>query len=633
MAKITPDNSRGTKHEVIKAKTMAKRDGPAQAYNWWKAKSKMELGQQLVETAAFLKEQQQYRFRQATVHSRMYGNQPLANFAGVSMKTGQQQALPADRPTMNVVQSCVDTLVSRISQAKPKPMFLTDNGEYKQRNLAKQLNAFIAGELYQTKAYELAQTILRDAAILGTGCLKVLERDNKVVIERELATSLYVDSNDAFYGTPRSMYQLKLIDRSVLKEMLPTEKSKIDAAEQAYPDNSGDASKTMADQIMLVEAWHLPSGKDATDGRHTIATSSGVVLDEEYTDESFPFVFLHYSPRLVGMWGQGLSEQLMGTQIEINKILVTISQSISLVGVPRVFVEDGSKVVKASLNNNIGSIVTYRGTKPEYEVAPCVPQELYAQLQRLIEYAYQQSGVSALSATSQKPAGLNSGEAIRSYDDLQSDRFSVLNKRYDNLFIDLAYKIIYKAKEIADREGSYETVYPNKNSAQQVDLPKCDLLDDPFIIQCFDTSSLPKEPAGRLQKVTEMMQAGILDPAEGRRLLDFPDLEQVDKLATAAEERIYKILDDIIDSSNYEPPDPFIDIQLGLKIVSQYYNLYAACKLEESKLELLRNWQAQLVALQQAAMPPPMPAQPGAPAGTQAVPQANPQSDLMSQVQ
>lgn len=628
MAKITPANRGERETVVVKTKKDATR-GPA-GFNWWNAKSKNQLNEELLSTAAYLKEQQQYRYRQASVHSRMYGNLPLANFAGSQLnKMTASTNLPVDRPTMNVVQSCIDTLVARISQSRPRPLFLTDNGQYKQRSLAKQMNNFIAGELYQTKAHDLAMTILRDAAILGTGVLKVFERNNKVALERVLCTELLVDNNDSFYGEPRSIYQLKLVDRAVVADSMPSEKSKIAQAEQAYPDNSGDSQKTMSDQIMLVEAWHLPSGPEAGDGRHVISCTAGVLLDEEYTDDSFPFVMLHYSPRMVGLWAQGLAEQLMGTQVEINKILVTISQSISLVGVPRVFVEDGSKVVKAHLNNSIGSIITYRGTKPSYEVAPVVPQEMYAQLQRLIEYAYQQSGISALAATSQKPAGLNSGEAIRSYDDLQSDRFAVLNKRYNQLFVDLSYKIIALAKDIAEREGSYECVYPNKNGAQEIDLPKADLLENPFIIQCHDSSSLPKDPAGRLQKVVEMMQAGIISPDEGRRLLEFPDLQQQDKLATAAEERIYKILDDIVDNGSYEPPDPYIDIQLGLKIVTQYYNLYSACNMEESKLELFRNWQQQLLALQQAAMPPQQPGMPGAP---QAVPTAPPVSQLLPNV-
>src|ERR1019366_3529190 len=446
MAKIT--NVDKNNRQTITVKTKDDTKGIAEAFNWWRAGSKRELADQIVATASYLKEQQQYRFRQASIHARMYGNIPLMNFAGTNLtKMNQQNNLPVDRPTMNVVQSCVDTLCSRLTQSKPRPLFLTDGGDYKDRSLAKQLNQFIEGEFHQIKAYEHGENILRDAAILGTGCVKVFESDDKrVKMERCLLTELFVDTNDAFYGEPRSLYQLKLVDRAVLKEVFPEYRSIITAAEQAYPESAGDSQKTISDQVMVVEAWHLPSSKTATDGRHVIACTNGVILDEDYKKDNFPFVFFNYSPRLIGFWAQGLSEQLAGTQIEINKLLVTISQSISLVGVPRVFVEDGSKVVKAHLNDKIGAIVTYRGTKPEYEVAPCVPAELYQQLQRLIDYSYQQSGISALAATSQKPAGLNSGEAIRNYDDLQSDRFTTLSKRYEVFYTELAYKCIDLAK-------------------------------------------------------------------------------------------------------------------------------------------------------------------------------------------
>lgn len=624
MAKITKAdrNARAS----ISVKTKKDNQKEPVGSNWWAAGTKADRAAEALATAAYLKTEQQYRQRQASIQARMYGNMPLSNGVGSNFtRINTPNNLPVDRPTMNVIQSCVDTLVSRISQSRPRPLFLTDNGDYKQRKLAKQMNEFISGELYSTKAYELAPMILRDAAILGTGVIKVYEENKRNNIERVLITELLVDSNDGFYGSPRSMYHLKLVDRAVLKHLFPEYRSKVESAEQAYPDNSGESSKTISDQVMLVEAWHLPSGPDAGDGRHVICCTAGDLIDEEYKCDDFPFVFMHYSPRLVGFWAQGLAEQLAGTQIEINKLLVTISQSISLVGVPRVFVEDGSKVVKAHLNDKIGAIVTYRGTKPTYEVAPSVHPELYAQLQRLIDYAYQQSGISALAATSQKPAGLNSGEAIRNYDDLQSDRFATLNKRYDHFFTDLAYKLIDGAVDIAEETGEYSTVYPNKDGSKEIDLPEIKKLDNPYVVQCFDSSSLPKDPSGRLQKVTEMMQSGIIDPQEGRRLLDFPDLAQVDKLATAAEERIYQQLDAIVDSSKYDGPDPYTDIMLGKKIIAQYYNLYAAAKLEESKLELLRQWQAQLLALEQAAMPP----QPVPGAAPMAVPQQAPVSDTL----
>lgn len=624
MAKITPRSESNT--IVVKTKQTSV---PGQAYKWWEAKSKKELSDQVIATASFLKEMQQFRYRQAGVYARLYGNMPLFNYAGSGLaKQSMVTNLPIDRPTMNVVQSCIDTLVSRVTQSRPRPIFLTDNSDYKERNLAKQLNNFIVGELYQTKAYELGELLLRDAAALGTGCLKIYETsDHRVALERVLLTELLVDPNDALYGTPRQLYQLKLVDRSVLMENFPKYRSDIEAAEQSFPDNTGDSARTISDQVMVVECWHLPSGKNAGDGRHSIACSSGIIFDEDWNKEEFPFVFMHYSPRIMGFWGQGLAEQLMGTQVEINKLLMTISQSINLVGVPRVFVEDGSKVVKSHLNSNVGAIVTYRGTKPQYEVAPCVPEEVYAQLQRLVQYAYQQSGVSALAASAQKPAGLNSGEAIRNYDDLQSDRFAALVRRYDNVFVSLAYQIIDLAKDIAEREGKYQTVYPNKNGTKEIDLPAAKLLDNKFVIQCFDASSLPRDPAGRLQKVTEMMQSGMITMQEGRRLLDYPDLEQVDKLANASEERILQILDEIVEDGKYTPPDPFMDLGLATQLVTQYYNLYSSAKLEESKAQMLRDFSTQVMALKQAAMPPPEPQ--GQP---QAVPMPRPTSDVLPNV-
>lgn len=630
MAKITP-YKKGA--ETITVNTGSKKTA-TQAYKWWLANSKADLWQQTLETVSFLKESQQYRYRQASIFSRLYGNMPLFNFVGANMsKASSASQLPIDRPTMNVVQSCIDTLVSRISQSRPRPVFLTDNGDYKERNLAKQMNSFINGELYQTHAYEEGALILRDAATLGTGCLKVYEtHDKRVGLDRVMMTELLVDPNDSLYGKPRQLFQLKLVDKSVLKELFPEKRADIERAENGFPD-AGSAEKTIADQSMIAEAWHLPSSKDATDGRHVIVCSSGVLFDEDYKKEDFPFVFLHYSPRIMGFWGQGLAEQLMGTQVDINKMLMTAAQSINVSATPRVWIEDSAKVPKAHINNTIGAIGTYRGTPPIFMTGNTgLGPDFYAHLQRLIEYAYQQSGISTLSATAQKPAGLNSGEAIRNYDDLQSDRFAALNRRFDEMFIKLSYQIIDRAKDIAEREGTYQTVYPNKDGAREIDLPEAERLEDPFVIQCFDASSLPRDPAGRLQKVTEMMQSGIVTPQEGRRLLAFPDLEQDEKLANAGEERILMILDEIVTDGKYTPPDPFMDPDMAIEKVTQYYNLYQAAKLEESKAQKLRDFYVQCLALKSAPMAGSQPGM-GAPAPeAQAVPEARPTSELMPQI-
>lgn len=612
--------------EKIKFKTRNSGDGTDGASilaEWWKAEDERELATQLCGTLSYLKTNQTYRMRQLAVDIRLYCGLSVYSYAGSNVsKMDRTKALPDDRPSFNVIQSCTDTLTSRLSQNEPQPKFLTDNADYKQRHLAQELNHFIMGEFYQTGAYTKAVKMLRDGCVTGTGVLKIYRgEDDKVAIDRVMPTDLFTDDNDSLNGTPQQMYQMKLVDRDKLIANNPKEMMVIEETPQSFPDNAPDSGRTTADQVMVIEGWKLASGSDPeapgyTPGRHVIATINGVLLDEPYNKIKFPFVFFKYSEPFLGFWGQGLATQLFGTQLSINRIMYTITKAITLVGVPRIFVEQSSKVVKSHLNDQVGVIITYSGTKPSYEVAPCNAPELYAERDKLIEYSYRQSGISNMQATGQKPGGLNSGEAIRSYDDVNSDRFAEVSKKYENVFIDLAYQITECAMDIAKETGKYQTVYPNKDGTREIDLPKMDILNDPFVIKCFTESSLPRSPAGRIATVTEQVQAGMLSLKEGRRLLKFPDLEANEKLDNASEERIFQILDKIVESGDYTMPDPFMDLQLATTLVVQYINLYLAANLEEKKADLLRTFFTQTQALIQGS-------QPVAPAAPAPAPTAN----------
>lgn len=604
-----------TERKVIIAKTRDKVADTARPFKWWMAQNENELCRQLIATAGYLQKMQQWRIKQASIFSRVYSGKPLINYALNSKLLDTSNQLPADRPTMNVAQSCVDTLVSRITQSRPRPVFLTEQGDYRERRLAKQMNFFVAGELYRNKAYDQGTSILRDACVLGDGLFKILEVNKKVALERTLETEVFADSNDAWNGAPRSKVQLRLIDRSVAEAIFPKAKFSIEKAQRAQVDGTDESSNTIADQLILVEAWHLPSKPGAKDGRHSIVCSAGQCEDERYTKDFFPFVQLGYNPNMVGIWSQGLVQQLLGTQVEINKILITISQAINLVGVPRVFVNEMSKVVEAQLNNMVGAIIKYRGEKPSYEVAQCIPSEMYEHLQRLVSYAYQQSGISALSAAAQKPMGLNSGAAIRSFDDLQTDRFAALARRYDQMYVELAYQIVDLAKDIAERDGSYTTVFPDKDGTREVDLPKAGILKDTYVIQCHDESSLPRDPAGRYARLSEMLASQEITLQEFRRLMSLPDLEQSDRLANALMERIFQALDKIIEDGKFTTPDPFMmdPTDIASKLTVNYINLYSQYKLEESKMQLLRDFFSQLGALKAKALQPPPAALPAGP--------------------
>jgi len=608
-------------------------DGTAILAEWWKAEDEAQLCAELCGTAAYLKTAQTYRIRQLAVDIRLYCGLSVYSYAGSNVsKMDKTKSLPDDKPTFNLVSVATDTLVSRIGQNEPTPKFLTDGGDYRERHLAQQLNQFILGEFYQTKAYIKGKKMFRDGLVMGSGALKVYEgHDDKVQVDRVMTTDLYVDDNDALNGEPQQLIQLKLMDRDKLAANNPKAAGIIDATPQSYPDNSPDSGRTTSDQVMVFEAWKLPSGDDQKapgyiPGRHVIATASGIIFEEKWHKQKFPFVFFNYSDPFLGFWGQGLATRLFGTQLSLNRILHVISKAIMLVGVPRVFIDQSSKVVKAHQNNEIGVLVTYSGTKPSYEVAPCNAPELYAERDKLISYGLKQEGISDMQATGEKPRGLDSGEAVRSFEDVNDARFSETSKKYDQIFVDLAYLIVGTARDIANRTGKYQTVYPNKDGTKEIDLPKMSILDDPFVIQCFSESSLPRSPAGRIAAITERVQSGMLTVKEGRRLMHYEDLEQDEKLDNASEERIFKYLDEIVEDGKYTPPDIFMDLALANELTVKYLNLYLACGLEEEKADLLRTFFKQVNTLIQAATPPPPQPMPGQP---QAAPEAPPTSPLV----
>src|ERR1700743_2293010 len=112
------------KHSVKKIvmKTRPKGDlsGRGELAEWWKAESDDQLAQELCGTAAYLKTNQTYRMRQLACDVRLYCGLSIYSYAGSNVsKMNLTKTLPDDRPTFNLIQACTDTLVSRLSQAKP----------------------------------------------------------------------------------------------------------------------------------------------------------------------------------------------------------------------------------------------------------------------------------------------------------------------------------------------------------------------------------------------------------------------------------------------------------------------------------------------------------------------------------
>jgi len=602
---------------------------------WWNAKNK-DLASAVVGVCKTISEGDSPRQTQYQISSRLYGNTNMLGLTGLSFtKISAVASSIKDRVTYNVCQSVIDTIVAKMSKNKPKPLFLTSGGDYRLINKAKKLSKFCDGIFYENDAYKLGTDILRDAEVFGDGILHIFPQHGRVKWERVVATELTVDTIESMYGEPRQIHRTKAVDRGVMRDLFPDKKKAIDVANSTSGDLTG-MYVNVADLITVVESWHLPSGPDAEDGIHCITLENDTLFTEKYTKSYFPFVIIKSSKRLFGFWGQGAVERLQSIQLEINKILWVIQRSMHLHGTYRVWMKTGSKLPKEHINNDIGAVLV-SDEMPQYLSSSFIPQEYFNHLTTLKTQAYEQEGVSQLSATSKKPAGLDSGKALREYSDIESDRFTVLGHAYENLFMDAARLSLSVAKEIYEDVGEYKVQVPGKKFTQTIDWKDIDLEEDEYVMKIFPVSSLPDEPAGRLQTIQEYMQAGILTLRQGRRLLDFPDLESEETLDNAREEYLHTVLEQIVEEGIYTVPEPQDDLALASELALEYYALGKNQGLEEDKLELLRRFMDQVNILVQKATPPPPPqvapgsSPMGAPGGNgpQAVPTAPPVSQLL----
>lgn len=575
-------------------------------YRWWMLKDS-DAADAISITLNLIRDAQSFRATQWIVSARLYGNLAPTTLAGVSFsKLAAQQPALRDRISYNVVQSVVDTAVSRITRNRPKPLFLTSGGNYKKQREAKKLNKFMDGVFYENSTHALGAIVFRDAAVWGDGFIHVFAKGDRVCHERVMSSEIFVDDVEALYGQPRQMHRVKQVDRQVLFDMFPDDRDKIAAAPLTRTEEAGRSM--VSDMVTVRESWHLPSGPGADDGKHCI-TIDGAVLGEvePWPHQWFPFARVQWTPRLYGYWGQGLAEQLQNIQLEINKLLWVIQRSMHLAGSFKIFIENGSKIVKEHLNNDIGTIINYSGIPPQYVTPPIVAPEVYAHLQTLKNSAYEQAGISQLAAANLKPDGLNSGRAIREFNDIQSDRFHTIAKGYENMFMDIGRLSVEVVKMIAEQTGEYKVRTPGKKDVEVVDFADIKLSDDDYVMQCFPVSSLPNDPAGRLQTVQEYAQAGFLSPRQARRLLDFPDLEQIEDLANAEEDMLHKVFEKIVDDGDYTSPDPLDDLALSKQMCLEYYASGKANNLREDRLELLRRYLSQIAEIEQMMAPPPMP--------------------------
>lgn len=506
-----------------------------------------------------------------------------------------------DRLKFNLCRSAVNTAQAHIGSLRPKPKFLTNDGDWSLTRKAKACEQAVQGVFYANDFYHLASLAFVDACVSSLGGVKVYAHDGRVKIERTFPGEILCDVREGYYGEPQTLYQVKLVDKEALQDAYPSQRDAIQRSQ------AGDLSlfewlgyDDTTDQVLVMEGWRLGQWNRSTNkftpGKHVIAIQNAVLFQEKWERVRFPFAFYRWETRQAGFFGMGIVEELRAHQRTINYMHLRIRDMMHYISRGKLMVFDNAKINTESLTNHPMDMIKVKGggRAPVVVNQNAVPTEWWSWRREIIEDGYRQIGFNRMQAAGEKPPGLDAAVAIREYNDVGSRRARVKVQDFEGFVVDTAQLVIEEMNAMAEAgelKSIQSTVRKGSGSAlQMVDWKDNCLDEDVFRLQVSPASSLPDSTAGRTATVLDWYKAGFINVVEAKALLDMPDLEAFKSLDLAAYNNILDAIETMIEDGDYIFPEPTDDLVLLVKLTTQSLNKFKLRKAPDDRLELLRQY-------------------------------------------
>ena len=598
---------------------------------WWEA-SKADVGAALISQTSKLKTNQQGITNRNYRSALLYGGQAFfstGRFSPASIGAGLSQIGNMTRgayssPRYNLIYSMVQTVMARqVSGGMPAVAVVTNEGDWDLQNKAEMLDQAIEGLVYLTRTELEALKALKDCLVFGTGGVKAwTDRANNVKVMRFYPETVWTEMYDGRDGRPRTIYMMDYVDRDVLAWCYPD--SKKDISNSRPPEETGQSTDILGTrQIPYFESWHLPSGEGAGDGRHILCIAGKVIVDDQWTQDEFPLAFIRFDESLTGFYGRGISELLYPHQAALSAIQKAEYHAWSQVGLPRLWVNINSKINEDNLmSSRSGNIVRGIGDPPQVLNWTGTHPDLPMYKDWIIKSAYEFIGVSQMSSSGMKPAGLDSGAAQREYMDIQNDRFSILSEAWQKFWMDIGLLLIRTAKQAYDKDSAFSVPVIGKSFLSEIKWSKVNMKADAFRLKCYPISSLPRSPAARFAAIQEMLQAQLITREEGLKLLKFPDLDDTLSLENSMQDYARRVAYEVLRLGMNPTPEPMARMDLAIPVWQKeaVRAMNGGMSQSDPRITKIRN----LIARAKTMIQPPAPAMPtpggGGPALAQGAP-------------
>lgn len=508
----------------------------------------------------------------------------------------------------NVVSNAVDSVHARLSKAKPRPQAKSVGKRREAQRRGQKMTQWLECAFDQLRAYRRGSLALKDACVYGHGVLYPHTTYGKIDIDLVWVGDLIPDPREEREGIDacRTMYRLSWVDREILSETYPKKRKAIKSAKLLIEDEHAiDEQDSASDMVLVVEAWRLPTWDydgNVVPGRHAIVCSSCTLRFDEYTRPYFPWAEMPFTAHSRKRFGTGLVASMAGIQSELNDITAKIADAYWLCA-PSVWYRAGS-VSFEQIGNTPWSGYAYTGdTPPVFNTPTGIHSDFVVREETLIRRAYELRGISQLSASAQKPAGLNSGKALTVHQDIESEHFLPQQESLEqDLYCELAVRLIDCAEDLCDR-GLAENARMI-GGGEVTDFTEARMKRGDYIVTMEPVSGLSRTTAGKLAELREMVELEVItDKDEVRELMQIPDLDRYNAERSAPRDLGRKLIDRALDGEDVVA-NPYMDLEWTRQHAELMLNL-AELEYDEdeddSGLDALRSLIGQIASLQKQA--------------------------------
>jgi len=534
--------------------------------------------------------------------------------ADMATRLGRAKAIV----TENLIACNVDTVASNVADTDIKARIQTDGADWSHQRIAKRLEGYINGLSQLFAVGENCRVGFKaGAAMKGTGLNKVwIDRFDQIRVTPVPIDNIVVDEIECRDGRPKQLHYRDFFDREDLQAQFPEYAEQIAKAQMGGPANWrmwAGYRPMLGNEVVCIESWRLPIGpkghKNYIPGRHTLVIDGCDLLDEPYDKPHYPFSKMVWNAPIWGFYGISLAERILPHQNLLNRRNYQINRSLDRKADPTTYVHQGDQNLAVKTTNQIGNIAVYKVAVPQTIDHQAVGKETYDSRQEIKNDAYNESGVSRMAAQAVKPAGIDSAVGLREYRDQTTQRFSIQEKAFERFWLDTLWLILDACRDLGGTKAP-DILRVSKYGNKRIKWSEVDMID--LKIEMVAASTLGDSPAGRQQRLVELAQAGVITLDESRELMDHPDISRILSLYNAMIEDIENTIERILDGERVVP-EPFQNLDVGIKLLQKQYLLIKGNGAPETVLEALTDW----ISIAAGILNPPAPPMPAGPPGMQ----------------